>query len=191
MHTIENEKNALFVIIPGFGESGSDKQYRELKKKIISSFGAKVLNYDPIWDRKTIKNWVADFDEKFKNYDFKILTIIGFSMGAYTALVLSSKHKFKKIILASLSPYFKENLENLPKEAINFMGKNRIKEFSNISIPKEIKSESVFLFGDQDWPIAVSQAKKLSSLYKGKFVSVENTEHELTDDYIKKITAEA
>ena len=112
-------------------------------------------------------------------------------MGSLISLILSEKYKFKKVIFASLSPYFKENIKDIPTEASAFFGKNRMKAFSLFSIPENIKSRPVFLFGDQDWQIAISQAKKLSASYKGKFILIKDTPHDLTSEYIKKITTEA
>jgi predicted alpha/beta hydrolase family esterase len=188
---MKKDDKIQIIIIPGFGESGMDEPYKKLKNEIESSLNKNVIFYNPVWNRKTIENWITDFDVKFKDYDLKKMTVIGFSMGAYITLALSNKYEFKKIIVASLSPYFKENIKDLPKEASKFMGKKRMKEFANVSIPKEIKSSSIFLFGEQDWPIAISQAKKMASLYGGKFISIKNTGHELNSDYIQKITVEA
>lgn len=179
------------IIIPGFGESESEEAYIQLKEDIQSYSGSIVEFYNPIWDRRTVRHWINDFKNKFKDVDLSQFTVIGFSMGAYITLALSKEQKFKKIILASLSPYFKENLKQLPEDALKFMGKNRIKDFSSVMVPSTINSSCTFLFGDKDWKIAIAQAEKLASKYNGKFFLIKDTGHELTENYIKKITAEA
>lgn len=179
------------IIIPGFGESASEDEYVQLKKNFQIHEDSVVEFYNPTWDRRTIRHWIEDFNKQFKDVDTSDFILIGFSLGAYIALALAKGQKFKKVMLASLSPYFKENLKQLPDDAVKFMGKNRMKDFADIAIPKFIDCPSVFLFGDKDWKMAISQAQKLAIKYNGKFFLIEDTGHELTKNYIKKITAEA
>ena len=85
------------IIIPGFGESESEEAYIQLKEDIQSYSGSIVEFYNPIWDRRTVRHWINDFKNKFKDVDLSQFTVIGFSMGAYITLALTKEKKFKKI----------------------------------------------------------------------------------------------
>lgn len=184
-------KIPTYIVIPGFGESRSDAEYKTLEKKLKATSAVVVKFYNPIWDRRTIKHWLSDFEKEFSVNNLGDTILVGFSMGSLIALMLAEKFNFKKVLLASLSPYFKNNIKDIPAEASNFFGKNRMAAFSELRRPEKIKCKSIFLFGDQDWPIAISQARELASLYKGKFILVKDTPHELTVEYIRIITVEA
>lgn len=187
-----NSNSKKTIIIPGFGESAKDKEYKTLKKQIRMIYPDSVVDfYNPIWDRKTIKHWINDFKIKFKGINSTEFILMGFSLGSYIALTLTKELTFKKVILASLSPYFKENVKNIPADAAKFMGKKRMRDFADNTLPSSINTKVSFLFGDQDWKDAIIQAEKLAEKYNGKFILIKNTGHELTEEYIKKITTEA
>ncbi len=174
------------LIIPGFGENETEESYKKLKERILAASNSTVRFYNPKWNHGTTKNWLADFE---KMSEIKPETIvIGFSMGAYITLLLAEHYNASKIVLASLSPYFKENINLVPDSAKKFFGKKRIEEFLKHSVPEKIKTQNAtFLFGDLDWEIAIDQAKRLAKKYNGAFEFIENTPHELTEEYIKKI----
>ncbi|HRH22520.1 MAG TPA: alpha/beta hydrolase [Candidatus Paceibacterota bacterium] len=174
------------LIIPGFGENETEESYKKLKERILAVGDSTVRFYNPKWNRGTTKNWLADFE---KTSGIKPETIvIGFSMGAYITLLLAEHHNASKIVFASLSPYFKENISLVPDSAKKFFGKKRIEDFLRYSVPENIKTQNpVFLFGELDWDIAIDQAKRLAKKYNGLFEFIGNTPHELTEEYINKI----
>jgi predicted alpha/beta hydrolase family esterase len=178
------------LIIPGFGEDGTMKPYQKLKAEISNELkGVTIRFYNPQWNYRTTKNWIVDFEASSEIKPNT--TIIGFSMGAYIALLLAERHIAQNVILASLSPYFKENIPSIPDESKKFFGKRKIESFLKYSIPKNIQTKNIsLLFGDKDWQIAIDQAKILAKKYHGNFNFIENTGHELTDQYIIKIVGQ-
>ncbi len=179
------------IIIPGFGERGTEAVYKKLKKNIQSSSDISIKFYVPEWN-KSVNMWVEGLTIFMVNNSISIeeTIIIGFSMGAYITLISSQYNKYKAIHLCSLSPYFKENISFLPEEASAHFGKKKMLEFSYYELPTEILSESTFYFGDKDWDIAIDQACELSHKFNSSFILISGTTHELTEQYIKKISSE-
>ncbi len=135
---------------------------------------------------ETTTDWLIDFERKITLTPETL--VVGFSMGAYLALLIAYSHPINQLILASLSPFFKENIPHLPSAAHKFVGKKKIADFNNYSIPKKIKADkAMFLFGDKDMVMAIKQAQKLARRYKGSFHLIKETPHDLTDKYIETI----
>lgn len=177
-------KPNLFII-PGFGESTNDAPYRYLKEKLRGDFH--ILTYTPKWQYSTANSWINDAKKMLSIIDTSNTIVISFSLGAYIALNTSSIYKFKKNILCSISPFFKEQIHYMPKDAKLFLGKKRMIDFENRTIPSSIKSPSVFLFGSNDWAVGINEAKKLAKKYRASFELIDDASHELTDAYLEKI----
>lgn len=175
------------LIIPGFGESATEGPYRELARIFKGEFN--VVPYTPKWNYRTATDWLHDLEQVLEKIDVEHTTVVAFSLGAYLALLTAESHTFKKVIPCSLSPFYAQQLSSMPQAAKKFLGKRRIKDFGSHSIPKVIKCPAVFLFGSDDWSFAIKEAQKLSQQYKGIFQLIDNTQHELTKEYIKVITA--
>lgn len=178
------KKNLL--IIPGFGESTIESPYNEFIKKNKKDFN--IVTYNPVWDYYTASRWLHELKEILHTIDTRNTTVVAFSLGAYITLLAAETWFFKKIILCSISPFFKEQLYLMPKPAEKFFGIKRMRDFSTHLIPKNITCSVVFLFGTEDWSVGINEAKKLSQKYKGIFDFVPNAQHELTDEYIRKVS---
>ena len=63
-----------------------------------------------------------------------------------------------------------------------------MKDFATHKIPVNLKCPAVFLFGENEWPVAIKEAKRLAKKYNGEFTLVPNAPHELTDEYIDVIS---
>ena len=142
--------------------------------------------YTPIWKYKTASHWLSDLSGILDSIDVRNTTVISFSLGAYITLIASEIYPFHKVILCSISPFFKEQLSYLPKPAEMFLGKRRFTNFSTHKIPETITCPSVFLFGASDRLVGIDEAKRLAKKYKGIFEVVPNAHHELTNEYLKK-----
>ncbi len=174
------------LLIPGFGESISDTPYQNLIKAHKQQYS--VFTFTPKWNYSVPSDWLAELELMLSKIDTDITTVVSFSLGSYIALLAAQNYKFKKLILCSLSPFYSEQLSEMPDPAKVFFGKRRVNDFAKHKIPKHInKSSVVFLFGSHDWPLAIKEAKKLSKKYHGAFEIVPNTHHELTDEYLQLI----
>lgn len=173
------------LLIPGFGEPATDAPYPTLRKKLEHKFQVSI--HTPRWSYATASMWLRDLEKSLNAFETAHVTVVSFSLGAYITLLASEAHPFKKIILCSLSPFFKEQMPKMPKGARVFFGKRRVLDFSTHSIPKTIKSPAIFLFGSEDWDMGIEEARKLSKKYGGTFDIIEGAHHELTPEYIEKI----
>ncbi len=154
-------------LIPGYGETSSDPGYTEIVN-IAKNKGYNVVVYNPIWKRYTIKKWLSDFNKLIsENQKQEPIVVIGFSFGAYIASLAAKDNKFQKIIFCSLSPYFKDDIENLPKLAYDMLGKRRIDDFSINEFPTNVNTEAVFIVGDKDIPLVVDRVKKSYNEWAG------------------------
>lgn len=179
----------ILYIIPGFGESTKDTPYQEIIKDAKKQ-GFETVTFDPIWKRKTIKNWLEDFNLLIKTKGEKDSIVIGFSFGAYIAVLSSIDHKFKKIILCSLSPYFEDDIKELPPLAHKILGKKRIEDFSKNKFPTKVNTPAIFIVGDKDFPLLIEEVKKNYKRWAGpkKVKILKDVKHNIGDDlYLKTI----
>lgn len=181
----------ILYVIPGFGQSTIDNEYQNLIS-LAKDIGYEVVEYVPYWDRKTIDHWIADFLSFTKKRSMDHCSVVGFSFGAYIA-VLASKHlNFEKIILCSLSPYFKNDIKNLPSAVFPMLGKRRMEAFAQIDFPEQLLADEVYLLiGENDFPYAVERTDAIFKTLKNKkFLNIiPNTKHTIdTPEYLSAIT---
>ncbi len=173
------------LIIPGFDESISDEPYQKVIKRYQTQY--RVISYNPQWSYRTATDWLEGLDVVLKSVDARQTTIIAFSLGAYLALLAAERYQFKKVILCSLSPFYKQQLRILPPVAKRYLGKRRLADFSKRSIPNKVLSKLVFMFGADDWRVGIVEAKKLAKLYRAEFIVIPDTGHELNEVYLEAI----
>lgn len=94
--------------------------------------------------------------------------ILGFSFGAYITAVLAPKKRARGYIFCSLSPYFKEDIVNIPEKTKKYFGKILMDSFKKYSFPKNTAGQAWFLVGSEDWDLAISRAKLSYHQWKGK-----------------------
>lgn len=182
-------ENKPVIVIPGFGESVEDSTYSAIKKK-IENLGYSVALHQPQWKRNTIKKWLSDFKDFIKKFERMNPVVLGFSFGAYIAIISAKNFKFSKMILCSLSPYFKDDIKNLPLIAYKILGKKRIKDFGNYDFPKDLNTPALFLVGDKDMNIVIKRSLSAYKKYKGdkKIIKIKDAEHDLNNkNYIDEI----
>lgn len=182
-------KNKTIIIIPGFGESAKDSTYSAIKKE-IKNLGYNIVFHQPKWEKNTIKKWLSDFKEFLKKFEETNPIILGFSFGAYIAIISAKDFKFSKIILCSLSPYFKDDIKNLPAIAYKILGRKRIDDFKKYNLPKNLDIPVIFLVGDRDINIVIKRTLSAYKKYKGnkKIVTINGAGHDLNNkNYIDEI----
>lgn len=177
------------IIIPGFGESAKNSTYSAVKKE-IKSLGYNIVFHQPKWKKNTIKKWLSDFKEFIKKFEKMNPIVLGFSFGAYIAIISAENFKFLKIISCSLSPYFKDDIKNLPPIAYKMLGQKRIRDFANYYFPKNLETPIIFLVGDKDMEIVIKRSISAYKKYKGckKIIKIKGAEHDLNNkSYIDEI----
>lgn len=178
----------ILLIIPGFGENTEEKPYQEISKYAKSVGYTKIVEINPTWNDTTASDWYEEVKKGISQLKTNETTVVAFSFGAYISLILAKDLNFKKVIFCSFSPYFKEHLADIPEVAKEFLGKKRIDDFKNFSLPVKLSSEkNIFLFGEKEWSYAIEQAHKYSKKQKSTFKLIKNAIHELNDEYLKEI----
>lgn len=173
----------ILYFIPGFGENAGDKRYKRIIK-IFERKGFKVITVHIDWKYRVMSDYIKQFSEiynKNKNENqVSEIYFFGFSLGAYIALTSSHFLSVKCIFLASLSPYFKEDIQYLPERWKIYMGSNRMKDFATFHFDKVVKNvkSKVYLFaGDKE-----------GEHIKRRFLGVRNNISNLNYYYIRNAT---
>src|SRR3989344_7704712 len=102
---------AIFIV-PGFRQRPNNKAYKQISKIL------KKEGYYPIvvvipWKNSTISQSAEYFLREYQKVEAKKKYILGFSLGAMVAFLVSTKVKTAGLILCSLSPYFREDLPKI------------------------------------------------------------------------------
>lgn len=161
-----SRKEKLLYVIPGFGEATTDEGYRAVIKHAKAQ-GYSVVPVQLKWKYRTVTDWLEQFREVVQKHG-ENAEVLGFSIGAYVALLAARELHFKKLHLCSLSPYFKDDLPALPELAYTILGKRRMKEYEKYDFPKDINTETIFYVGDADIPLVVERVKKAYTSLAGK-----------------------
>ncbi|PJE74314.1 MAG: hypothetical protein COV01_02345 [Candidatus Taylorbacteria bacterium CG10_big_fil_rev_8_21_14_0_10_41_48] len=185
------DKTKRIYIIPGYGETTRRKPYMKLAQ-IASDLGYEVTKINPDWAGGLMTDWVKSFVEKTHGSKYENSLVIGFSFGAVIAILGAQQTRFRKIILCSLSPYFSEDIKDLPPEVWDTFGNKHKVDFKKHPFPIESVVPASFLIGEKDWPMAIDKIKKRYSGYKGarKFFLVPKADHSLPDNYLALIEKE-
>ncbi len=188
-------KTVAFVI-PGYHHSPDRKIYTD----IIDGFEEKKFKVIPVkisWQYHTMSFWVEEF---LKIYDIEkgdINIFLGFSYGAMISFIASTQVKVDTQILCSLSPYFAEDLEFLPR--LWKKGKRRIADFKTISASirtPQIKADTYVLYGSKESKQIEKRAKDVFALLTSSkhIIQIKDSKHDIGNpDYlfeIRKIIAQ-
>ncbi|OGH84918.1 MAG: hypothetical protein A2493_00390 [Candidatus Magasanikbacteria bacterium RIFOXYC12_FULL_33_11] len=181
----------VIYIIPGFGQNTKMKGYTEL----IKFFKTKKFKVVPIkitWKHKVMSDYVTEFQTQLIHKKEDDVYLFGFSFGAMIAFISADKIKPKDLLLASLSPYFKEDLKYNRPAWSKYLGKKRMKDFENFSFNKlsKIINCKTFLFAGEkevkELFRTVNDAHK--KLNKSELVIIKNAEHDISKkEYIGEL----
>lgn len=132
-------------------------------------------------------DFVAQAESKIKKLPEERY-ILGFSLGAYIAAVLSQKVDANGFFFCSISPYFKENLKDTPAETRKYWGQKIMRSFGRYSFPGNVSARAWFLMGDKDWEIAQKAIIGFYKKWKGKksLIWINNAGHELSHPTYEK-----
>lgn len=161
-----SKKAKLLYILPGFGESISDDGYSAITN-YAKKQGYSVKPVQLKWKYRTATNWLKEFREVVGKYG-EAAEVLGFSFGAYIAVLAAREFNFAKLHICSLSPYFKDDLPSLPKLAHTILKARRMKDFTKYDFPKKIGIETIFYVGDEDMPIVKKRVKDAFTTWTGK-----------------------
>lgn len=183
-------------IIPGFMENANT---RKTYKQIASLFRKK--GYTPViakitWKQRVMSDYVKEFNSQLKE-DVSKSVFLGFSFGAIIAFVSAVEHNPKKLLLCSLSPYFKQDIERT-KNWKHFKAKGfkrRIKDLRNFDfdkLSKKSRTETILFVGGKEiekYPPLGFRAKDAHRKIRGsKLTLIKDAPHDIGHvNYFSKI----
>ena len=172
-------------IIPGFTEKPGDKQYAWMKKHFkAQGYEVKVCPID--WKYKVMSDYVEQFKAYYQKYKGNNNTVLCFSFGAMTAFITASELQPDRLVLCSLSPYFKEDLPGLPDSWWRIMGKKRKKDFQKFSakkIAEQVKFQTTIFCGEKEggkyWQLMQRCENTNNAIAKSKLIMVKDSPHQI------------
>ena len=119
---MSEEKKKLYIV-PGFKQSVEDENYKEIVN-YAKEVGLEIKPVHVSWNHDIDMNdYIKEVSEQIpKESDDYIL---GFSFGAYISYLLSKEKRFTGYIFCTISPYFKETIEEIPRRAKEFFGSGK------------------------------------------------------------------
>ena len=145
----------IAYIIPGFRESHLKQSGYKKIAGYLEEKGIEPIQIEIDWKYKTparFKDFLAQFLRQYKRpkKDTEVY-LVGFSFGAVTAFLAEAKIKPKALILCSLSPYFKEDLEKMRPSWRRWFEKNMTEStYSFSELASSISTETFLIVGDQE-----------------------------------------
>ncbi len=175
-------------IIPGYGMAGRSRPIIKIadyfKKNRFESFR---LNIN--WKYNTMSDYLKQFNDFYKEKHIagNEVILFGFSWGAMISLLSAREIKPKSQILCSLSPYFKEDLSDLPKISYKFMGKKRFDDFKKISLDetaRNIKTKTILVVGSEEGEILQKRVRGANNKICSELIVVKGANHNLDKLYL-------
>jgi predicted alpha/beta hydrolase family esterase len=141
----------LALVIPGFDDKPDEKGYKELTT-LLEDHGYRVVAAAINWDGTSLDDWVEQAEAQVA--DGIIDTLVGFSFGALAAIRIAQRQNVRRLIAASPSSYFSEQLKWYTAKKIEDMGTRRVSAFQRLSIASmnTVTARHVTLmYGTKDW----------------------------------------
>ena len=132
----------VLYLIPGFGESTQDKPYRTIASAAKAS-GYEVVMYSPKWSLAVLSDWVDGFKAALPKTKQEKATVFGFSFGAFVALNTAKDFPFDKIIVCSMPPFFKGDIQNMETGTQKFLGKRRMSDLKKYEFSSSLKTPMI------------------------------------------------
>lgn len=177
------QKKVYFI--PGWGETKKFKYSGKIIRALEKRGAVIPLGYISKKGTTPSKNIKIILDQLKKPTSKDVL--VGFSMGALYAYIISNKIKFKKVIICSIPPVLEKDLDVFSKKEVSFLfSKKEIEEFHKIKYAKP-KSPVIFVCGEKENKETIEKTKWLAKKFKSKSIIIKNADHNLNNKYIKTI----
>lgn len=138
----------IAYIIPGFYQQVSDKNYVWILEEFRKN-DFEIVQIHISWKYTSIEDWILEFlSQTTAHKPWDMVSVFWFSYGAMIAFLSAKKLQPDILFLASLSPYFSEDLDWLKKWWKTIIGIRRLKAFSNIYFQREVNyiTSKTYLF---------------------------------------------
>lgn len=191
-------------IISGFNmnTSAADEKYKEIREAVAGK-GYYVVPVPIHWNNTTVSEYVKKFVDFYNDNKGEHNTVIGNSFGAMVAFLAAPIVQPDRVLVCSLSAYFKEDM---PKQQQSYMlrrfGKRRTADSHIISADDIAKAlnktnvEMIFMHGEREnWGRFLKLVERVeasaAAVNNSKLVVVPDAPHPFRNPaYIKGIVKE-
>ena len=151
-------------ILPGYEETTRRRPYQKLRS-LLQKRGYEVVF-------KNI-NWKQNLTKQIFEIE-KDSILFGFSLGAVLARIIAQKYPCKIGIFASMTILIDFKKGSNREALIELLGEEFVNDVRDYLKPKHKALRQVVMYGDKE-------GETIADIF------VKNTEHELTDEYLKEI----
>jgi len=190
----------VVYIIPGSGESPREKCYQNIARW-FSAQGIQPQLVSIHWNHRVMSDYIKEFLKKYKQTHRRgdEIYLFGFSFGAMIVFISFAKIRPKTIILCSLSPYFKEDISNIPEKWMKGKNKNEtlelqrgvknLKNFSFRTFVRKVNSKTFILCGKEEHKLCINRSRNAKKEIKNsKLILIPETKHRLSNKkYLEKV----
>ena len=106
-------ESSVGYIISGYGSSTSKELYQKVGEA-YKNHGIDPVYVEIDWSSNDINDYLAQAESYIESNGGDNRFFYGFSMGGLIALVLPQSPEVKHIIVSSVTPFFRENIDPLP-----------------------------------------------------------------------------
>jgi len=154
------------------------------------------------WQRHVMSDYVAQFKQQYQKDQAEKNVVLGFSFGAMIALISAGELRPDKLVLCSLSPYFREDLKKMQatmsKHDASVIGRHRMEDFqqfSALSCARQVVSPTVVFCGGREakqYPLLLRRCKEAAQVIRnGRLVMASNAPHNIAfPTYVEAIKKE-
>ncbi|MBI2411425.1 MAG: hypothetical protein HYV32_06050 [Candidatus Kerfeldbacteria bacterium] len=174
-------------IIPGFTHTAKHAGYSSIQRYCRKrGVDAQVVHID--WKNKTMSDYVEQFLEQYEKQSKT--AVLGFSFGAMIATIAQQYAQADRLLLCSLSPYFKEDISKLKPAWKKSIGKNRVNNFQKHSftaIAKQITAKTDIIAGDKEGREVMHRASQAHTFIKKSVLHVlPGVKHDIADKHYQQ-----
>lgn len=185
-------KTVLFI--PGFREDINSRDYKSALSAIQNK-GYKV-EFVPInWLRTTIDDWTKQLNEVYAKYNAADTILAGFSYGSLTAFMVAVNNNPSELWLFSFSPYFSDDMPDMKKSWLSYIGHRRADTFRKLDfniLAKKIQCKTLIIVGEieaKKYPLLDKRSKHArKKIANSRLVVAKGAGHDVSNkNYIAAI----
>lgn len=168
-------------------------------REMLKIRGYTVSDSEITWNNRTVTEFANDFEAFYLNNETEENIVIGNSLGAIVALMASPAIAPDKLILCSLSAFFKEDLEKYEDDyLVKRFGERRVKDLRGLSVSALIDRlnqsdiDTYFLYGSEEthlYPKLVNRVRASAQMAKDShLIQIDGAGHRMHEaDYVRGI----
>lgn len=186
-HKVIASEEVTVYIFPGYGSSTHKELYQKIGAEYLKK-GIMPRYIDIDWSTDDISNYIEQAKEAVSKNSSRVRYFYGFSLGGLIALSLSVEDKTESVMVSSISPFFKEDIDALswysPHKFYNwwlFGNSNSVSANEIISELNKTGTQATLFVGSEEFDVVINRSKILAnSLESGDLVFMNGVAHGLS-----------